>query len=314
MKCPFLKDTVVRTCDLSPVRKMIPTSSISEESQRCSTPEFKSCPVAEDQFEGQSALSSCPHLCESMVQHCAAQSTTQFIPYNNDLLSRCNSDAHRYCTLYLQRAYPGSDSGAQPPNGGHQEIGGGRMAETIPATPARLQFSRNHMWLDIAPDGTCHVGVDAFLARVLGQVDSATFLPDAEERRPSVILNINGTDLRLTFPRRLNITGCNYRLRSHPETLTEDPYGNGWLFEGQVSKCEANSEGAGEEMLSGDKARRWIEDEMDRLSDFVHSRLSRPNQTDEVLVADGGVAAPQLAQNLDRDELLQLFNLFFTLR
>ena len=170
------------------------------------------------------------------------------------------------------------------------------------------------MWLNVAPDGSCHIGVDAFLAYVMGSVESRVILFESDGHRPGVVLNVGGVDLSLTFPLRLKITGNNYRLRSHPETLFEDSYGTGWLFEGQVSITEIEVSTTSENLLSGEAAKQWMRDEMNRLSIFVHEHLNHPGETGEILVADGGGAAPNLAQHLEREELLELFSLFFTLR
>jgi len=301
MICPFLKDTAVRTCQLSPVKKMIPQSSISQESQRCSSPEYENCPVAKGQLEGKCGLESCPYSVESTVQFCSAQASPIYVPFNSDLLSRCNSDAHRYCAQYQQRANP------------HQ-------AETVDdetTQPADVAYAQNHMWLDVAEDGTCHVGVDAFLAEVIGEVEGATYVTGKGLEKPSVVLKVHGVDLPLTFPCPIKVTGYNYLLRTKPELLVEDPYGTGWLFEGlevDSEQCKGNGKTENRHLMTGETASSWLRDERQRMTSFVHESLARRSETADVLMADGGVYAKDLAKHLERHELLQLFNLFFTRR
>ncbi len=298
MICPFLKETAVQSCQIAPVKKVIPQSSISEESQRCSSCAYEDCPVAQGQLEGKCGLAKCPYSTESMVQYCSAQASPTYVPFNSDLLSRCNSDAHRYCALYLQRAYPQH-------NGDDNDEGG---------APSSLAYSTNHMWLETAEDGTCHIGVDAFLAEVIGEVESSVYLTEKGFEKPGVVLKVGGVDLPLTFPYAINVTGYNYQLRSKPEIMIEDPYGSGWLFEGlkaDSETCNDNSM-AISGLMTGETAQTWQRSERDRMTTFVHNSLARCGESNEVLVADGGVYTKNLAKYLPRNELLQLFNLFFT--
>jgi len=40
----------------------------------------------------------------------------------------------------------------------------------VDGMPGGLFYARNHMWLDINADRDCHIGFDALLASVLGDV------------------------------------------------------------------------------------------------------------------------------------------------
>ena len=42
--------------------------------------------------------------------------------------------------------------------------------------PGWLFYSPSHLWLDVGDDGLCHLGIDAFLARVVGSVERLVFL------------------------------------------------------------------------------------------------------------------------------------------
>ena len=43
---------------------------------------------------------------ETKVQCCEAASVMKPVPSNNFFFSRCNTDAHRHCQLFLQRVHP----------------------------------------------------------------------------------------------------------------------------------------------------------------------------------------------------------------
>ena len=169
MTCPFLKEAQVKYCQTATVRKLIPLAQTGRADEKCASSAHATCPVYRMQPQGD-ASGPCPHLRESLMQYCGAASVTKFVPYSESLISRCGNDGFRYCELYLAMAHPGAA----------EEVDG------IPL-PGWLQYSANHMWLDVTDDGTCHAGIDGFLSRVLGKVDRISYVrlsgTDAAERR-----------------------------------------------------------------------------------------------------------------------------------
>src|SRR5689334_22231749 len=195
MRCPFLRESLVKYCGAAAVRKMIvrPTEPPAEE--RCSTPSWESCAIARDRGEEHCGLERCPYLHESLVQYCSASAIPKYIPYSEARLSRCGNEGHKYCDLYATLA--------------HEE-----RAEEAPA-PTRRAYARNHLWLEVGTDGTCHIGIDGFLAKLLGSVDRVTFLTSPGRAYPAAVLTAAGTDLTCVFPNRLNVTAANTYLRAH---------------------------------------------------------------------------------------------------
>jgi hypothetical protein len=170
------------------------------------------------------------------------------------------------------------------------------------------------MWLDVGSDGSCHVGVDAFLAGVVGAVDEVTFLSPCGPGTPSLVLTVAGTTLPLVFPQPLDITGVNGALRRHPDGLTSDPYGRGWLYEGRTLGLPGRTGAAARTvgLRRGPDTETWMAAEVERLSRFVHTILSRRGGHLGPTSADGGGVSDALAQHLERAELLEVFSLFFT--
>jgi glycine cleavage system H protein len=304
-KCPFLEETAVHFCALSPVRKPVPDASIHRDGQLCSGPGFTACPLAGPHLDGNAPGDSCPFLHASHVQHCNAAPAMVLVPCNDALRSRCNSSAHRYCNLFLERLHGGRAAacalGSEPGAGAPDDI----------PVPDHLAYTCNHFWLDRGPDGACHVGVDAFLARVLGQVERVSFVSTRGARKPMAVVRAAGVDLTLAFPRRLEVTAVNTGLTSHPERLVEDPYGTGWLFEHVPMAGDAASAGGPPAcgMIDGPAAGEWIRGEVDELSRFV-GELPLPGNP-ERLAADGGIFVPGVASQLHTEDLLFLFNTFF---
>ena len=65
-----------------------------------------------------------------------------------------------------------------------------------------------------ATTASCHLGVDAFLARLVGEVERLTFLTVKGDVRPAVVLTVGGVDLTLVFAQPLPLVAANTRLRS----------------------------------------------------------------------------------------------------
>ena len=310
MECPFLRDTRVRSCGASSFRKMIVEAASDSSSERCSSSKWVDCPAASARStnaQRAAAGTSCPFVRESEVEFCSAAPVQQFIPASTALLSRCKSDGHLYCELYLVHADP---AGSRRPRTGGNANGAMPLVDGIPV-PQHLAYAPNHMWLDVAEDGVCHVGIDGFLARVLGSVDSVTFVANRKNGCPVAVLNVHGVDLQMVFPNALQRASANLYLRTTPEKIAEDPYGAGWLFEAYVPPLAVNGEALRAGLIPGDRAVTWMRSEAERLNEFVHECASRPGPDGVSYVADGGRVGPGIASHLEREDLITLFNEFF---
>jgi glycine cleavage system H lipoate-binding protein len=280
MSCPFLCESRARYCRASGVRIPIPLRPQAETTERCLSPEWVQCralPPAE--FRPSPAGGNCPYLTDAAVQYCGAASRTPYIPFSEPSLTRCGSSAHRYCGLYLDCAgVPREEE-----TGSEELLGAGE-----------IYYAPNHMWLELAPDGLCHLGIDAFLARLLGSVDSITFLTSQGRHRPSAILTLPGLNLQLVFPGRVSITHCNSHLRSETSALTSSPYRRGWMFAGRDPELHG--------LMSGRAARLWMQNEICRVSEFVQRKQNA--------AADGGLFEPGIARRLTANEVLLLCTQF----
>lgn len=313
MICPFLKEARVRYCRASSFKKMIPRILEHTELERCSSAAWQQCPVAQQQHEAVAEASECPFIAESLVQYCSASPATKFIPYSESLLSRCGTDGHRYCELYVAMAHEPEARAAESTSPADGALADNEMHEVegIPM-PAGLFYSANHMWLNVSAEGYCHVGVDAFLAKVLGHSEAVSFVEGRGIKRPTVVLTVNNVDLHMVFPNRMMLNGRNTYLRVCPEKVTADPYRLGWLFEGFEPKHCASEESLCSGLVQGEAARAWMHDETQRLSEFVHERIFQTQPQERKFMMDGGRFDGGLVQHLNREETLHLFNDFFS--
>jgi glycine cleavage system H lipoate-binding protein len=317
MQCPFLKETRVKFCQASPFRKMIVQTEGDSEPERCSTPKWVECTVAQKHLPELPVQSTCPFLQERLVQYCSTSPVTKFIPYNEAPLSRCKSNSHKYCELYLELAHPDTDAG-DAPEIDPGKTGGSDDSQTQYLVGIRLpdclSYAANHMWLDKSEDGTCHIGVDGFLTKVLGGIDRISFVTEKGINRPAAMVTVNGVDLELIFPKHIVLTGSNSYLRAAPEKLTVDPYGAGWLFTGYEPEEDHLQDDFGMEarLYRGAQARRWMQHEVQRLNHFVHEQIQLPSLQGKLLMADGGECSGDFLHHLSREEIMNLYNNFFS--
>ncbi len=305
MRCQFLREAQVKFCRASAYRKMIVRLAEQTENERCSSKEYVNCSAAKQHLEDNPSSSHCPFLHESLVQYCSAAAVTKYIPYTESVLSQCGTDSHKYCELHLALSQP------QEPSAEREDRPVYITAIDSVKIPEGLSYSSNHMWIEIGSDGVCHIGIDAFLTRVLGTIDHVTFVTTKGFHRPSVSFSVNGVDLQFIFPVSMNITRANTYLRNNPEKIIADPYTAGWLFEATEDKSK-NRSVQFEGLISGKQTSEWMAKEMERMTAYAHCLASQPDINGTIMMADGGYFQPGIAQKLTRAELLTMYNDFFS--
>ncbi|HEY6950954.1 MAG TPA: hypothetical protein VI758_01035 [Bacteroidota bacterium] len=299
MRCPFLREVQVKSCSASPFKKMIVRSSIEADHERCSGTEWMWCPAAKGHREDHPNLNHCPFLHESLVQYCSAVPAPTFVPYNESPSSRCHREGHVYCELFLSTTYPEYCNPGKP------------VAADLPPEPANVFFSPNHMWIRMHDDGSCHIGVDSLLAKVLKRVETLSFAGATGDGHPAALFSVRGITLRIVFPAKIDQIAAHTYLRLRPEYLASFPYTLGWLFEGMVPRSASNkgSTTLHDGWVSPDNAGNWMSQESRRLIDYVHSRVA---PAEIFSMTDGGVLKEDLIAELTPEELYRLFDDFFS--
>jgi len=276
MPCPFLKEGRAFYCHAAPVGKMILEGPGFSGGGLCESKRYFHCELARTE---ELLQDHCPHLERIHVQFCGVTTPVKLIPFSESELSNCSTGGHRYCESYLALARP---HGAA-------------------AAPADLLYSRNHFWLDVEESGMCHVGVDAFLADVIGKADEVTFVTTQGTQPPVVTLTVHGVEWPMTFPNALIIHKVNCHLRGDPSRLTTDPYGSGWLFSGWELPGQTK-----QGLIGGEAAASWQQEEQHHLVEEIHDALHVP--------ADGGHPVKGVGQQLARQQLVCLLQHFFSNR
>jgi glycine cleavage system H lipoate-binding protein len=315
MRCPFLREAQVKYCRASAFRKMIVRVPGQPDTDRCSSPDYVNCRAAQPLVDTQTLGTHCPLLQEALTQYCGAASVAKYIPYSEAVLSHCGTESHKYCELYLSLAHPEHMSFQNHTTALEPQINAAREYQIQGiSVPGHLFYSANHMWIDISSDGVVHVGIDAFLASMIDSIDQISYVTLQGLQRPTVVLTVHGVDLQMMFPNPIVISNANLYLRTHPSTILSDPYTLGWLFEGSIEghEAEAQRESLKKGLLTGERAAEWMDSELRRATQAAHEFSCAKDSAGHVAMADGGSVQPGFVQYLTRDEILRVFNDFFS--
>ncbi|PSF05813.1 glycine cleavage system protein H [Marinobacter fuscus] len=99
--------------------------------------------------------------------------------------------------------------------------------------PADLKYIETHQWVRVDADGTATVGITDFAQEQLGDV---VFI-----EVPEIGATVNGGEEAgvaesvksasdVFSPVTGEVIAVNEKLEDEPETVNEDPYGDGWMF------------------------------------------------------------------------------------
>lgn len=119
--------------------------------------------------------------------------------------------------------------------------------------PSGLQYTKDHEWVKIEGN-TATIGITDFAQGELGDivyVDISTVGQELNQGDIFGTVEAVKTVSDLYMPVSGKVTEINPALDGSPETVNEDPYGNGWMIKVQVS-------GATDGLLSADQYKELI--------------------------------------------------------
>src|SRR5262245_31224672 len=117
-------------------------------------------------------------------------------------------------------------------------------------TPIELKYAKTHEWARLEDDGTVTVGITDHAQTALGDVvyvelPELDVVLDAGEEA-GVVESVKAAS-DIYAPIGGTIIAVNSVLEDAPETVNQDPYGDGWFF-----KIKPNDVGELEELLDAD--------------------------------------------------------------
>ncbi|WP_406275135.1 glycine cleavage system protein GcvH [Nocardia sp. NBC_00881] len=108
-------------------------------------------------------------------------------------------------------------------------------------TPEDLRYTEEHEWVRRIAPTRVRVGITDYAQSQLGDVVFVQ-LPqtDMDVAAEDSIAEVESTKSvsDIYAPLSAKVVAVNEKLTSEPETLNTDPYGDGWLFELEVSDTE----------------------------------------------------------------------------
>lgn len=171
--------------------------------------------------------------------------------------------------------------------------------------PEHLHYHLGHTWA--VPEGShrFRVGIDEFAARLLGavtKVDTPMRGRWFGQGERGWTLHAGDRQASLPAPVEGEVVEVNQEALAHPEKVSSDPYGEGWLLVVRTADPALSLRN----LLSGAVARHWMEEAVTELRQ-VFSPAAVPT------AADGGLLASGIAARVDLEQWEQLKTRFFRL-
>lgn len=176
--------------------------------------------------------------------------------------------------------------------------------------PGGLFFHRGHTWVNLLFSGQVKVGVDDFVQRLLGRIDSVALPPVAteiREGRPFVTIRQGGRMATLCAPVDGVVSAVNGELAKAPSLLKRDTYTRGWLVALQPTNLAINLS----QLTVGEGALVWLKAEIARLQTFLSDvQVVERHAVMGATTGSGGVLIDGLLEHLD-DEAWRTFHRAF---
>lgn len=171
--------------------------------------------------------------------------------------------------------------------------------------PEHLYYHLGHTWAAAEGSHRFRVGIDEFAARLLGTITKVEAPMRGRwfgQGERGWTLHAGDRPAALAAPVEGEVVEVNPEALSHPEKISGDPYGQGWLLvvrTGDPSLSLRN-------LLNGAVARRWMEEAVAELRRAVTPALTPT-------AADGGLLASGIAARLDAGQWEEIKIRFFRL-
>ncbi len=98
--------------------------------------------------------------------------------------------------------------------------------------PDDLYYTEDHEWLRLNDDGTATIGITDFAQSELGDIVFVEVEPDGTEFDAGDVfgtVEAVKTVSELYMPVAGTLTAFNEELEMAPESVNQEPYGNGWM-------------------------------------------------------------------------------------
>ena len=156
--------------------------------------------------------------------------------------------------------------------------------------PEGIHLANQHTWVKPDPAGGLAIGADALIARAVGAIDRI-ILPNVGDQvtagQPLFRLEHKGRTVAVPSAITGRVMSVNDLLAEHPEPLSSDPYGSGWICHLSPTRLEESAT----HTRFGEQATAWLENEFGRLQAFIFGQIS-PDLALGATSQDGGIPSP----------------------
>jgi glycine cleavage system H protein len=182
----------------------------------------------------------------------------------------------------------------RPTEAPQQEASKPLVPMTEPFAPSGVFLDESHVWARLGSDGAMRIGIDAFLAGVLGEVDDVELPPRGKTVRrgePLFRIQAGGRTLDVPSPMDGEVVRTHGDASTQPWIVTTDPYGVGWAVALRSETAKASLS----RLKTGPSATAFLRAELQRWIDF----LSRGTQVEgQAVMADGAMPMKGAAKTL----------------
>lgn len=181
--------------------------------------------------------------------------------------------------------------------------------DAVSDLPPGLFVGPGHVWLGIEPDGRVTLGADRLPAALLGGLDRVeTVAPGSEVRRGDTlaVLHRGSRVLPLAAPVDGVVGKVNPFASAHPDGVSTDPFGGGWL----CTLSPRNLAAGLKNLRVAEEAGEWMRSELSRLRDFLTGVAGQGSLATATL-PDGGLPVAGVAAHLGDAEWAELTERFF---
>jgi glycine cleavage system H lipoate-binding protein len=164
-------------------------------------------------------------------------------------------------------------------------------------------YHQGHSWVRRENDNTVLIGIDDFAQKLLGKPSNLN-LPSVgsklQQGETGLQLNVDGKSVDFLSPVDGEVVAVNDMAIKSPGIINQDPYKSGWLLKIKSDKLNTNLKN----LLSGEVARAWIQDTVNKLSMRISNNYG-------VVLQDGGTITNGFVKELAPDNWQEVVKEYF---
>ncbi len=186
---------------------------------------------------------------------------------------------------------------------------GGRETPSHLNIKGSLFYHPGHTWIKVEKADEVRVGIDNFLGGLIGKVN-AVVLPLSGRRcmRGEPLCSIIQEEgiVDIISPVSGSILSVNKKLKDHPELISQDPLGAGFLLTLKPKDFQRDQKN----LFFGEEAFSWCRKEWERFKEAAISELHHGQERLGMTMQDGGIKLRDIKKLIEPERYIRLINAF----